>query len=286
MIEEKHTGYLFVAPAALMLLAILGFPALTAILQSVNVFGSGSRGAGFAAYARLTSDPEFLRSLVNTAVFVGAVVSLHVVLGMATALLLNVEANFRWLFRVLAILPWTMPDIIGGLIFRFIFDTLYGAANAVSLALGWSKEPVDWLGTPGLALFTVIMAETWRGYPYVMLILLAGLQAIPRDQYEAAAIDGAGRWHVFRYITLPNLKTMLVIAVVLDTVWECRLFGMIYGMTGGGPGYSTQNLSLLVYKQYFQFFDTAYASSIAVVLAAVLLVIATPYLRIALREQE
>jgi multiple sugar transport system permease protein len=129
------------------------------------------------------------------------------------------------------------------------------------------------------------MAESWRGYPYVMLILLAGLQSIPRDQYEAAAIDGAGWWTSLFHVTLPNLKPMIIIAMVLDIVWECRLFGMIYGMTGGGPGDATQNLSLMVYKQYFQFFDTAYASSVAVVLAAVLLVVALPYMRSTLRKE-
>ena len=134
-------------------------------------------------------------------------------------------------------------------------------------------------------MFSVIMAETWRGYPYPMLILLAGLQAIPREQYEAATMDGAGSWKTFTNVTLPGLMPMILIAVVLDVIWQCRLFGMIFGMTNGGPGNATQNLSLFVYRQYFQFFETSYAASAAVVLAAVLLTIAIPYIRSTLREK-
>lgn len=284
MLGEKWTGYWFVLPGTIMLAVILGFPAVTAILESVGLVG-GKGGAGLANYTRLLGDTQFHVTTWNTLVFVVAVVTFHLVMGLAVALLLNLDVPGRWMFRVLAILPWTMPDVIGGLVFRSLFDTLTGGVNAVGMMLGLMQEPKDWLGSPSWALFSVIMAESWRGYPYVMLILLAGLQSIPRDQYEAAAIDGAGWWTSLFHVTLPNLKPMIVIALVLDIVWECRLFGMIYGMTGGGPGDATQNLSLMVYKQYFQFFDTAYASSVAVVLAAVLLVVALPYMRSTLRKE-
>jgi multiple sugar transport system permease protein len=286
LVGEKGVALWFVAPATLMLVLILGFPAIASVLGSVNLGWGSSGSPGIGSYIRLLSDGEFRGSLLNTAIFVVSVVALHFALGMSVALLLNMDVPLRWLFRVVAILPWTMPDVIGGLIFRFIFDTLYGGVNAVGLAIGWIREPVDWLGQPRLAMASVIAAEAWRGYPYVMLILLAGLQSIPREQYEAAAIDGASRWRTFLHVTLPNLKTMIIIALVLDSVWECRLFGMIFGMTGGGPGHATQNLTLLVYRHYFQFFDTAYASSVAVVLAAILLAAALPYLRITMRRAE
>lgn len=286
MIGERNTAYWFIAPASLLLFVVLGFPVVAAVLGSLNFDWNAGASVSLKAYARLWTDAEFTGALRNTAILVGGIVSLHLLAGMAVALLLNSEVRLRWLFRMLAILPWTMPDVIGGIIFRFIFDTLYGGINAAALGLGWIDQPIDWLGRPGLALLSLIAAETWRGYPYVMLILLAGLQAIPREQYEAAAIDGAGWWQTFRYVTIPGLSTMIIIAVVLDVVWQCRLFGMVFGMTGGGPGQATQNLSLFVYKQYFQFFDTTYASSAAVVLAAVLLVAAMPYLRLTLRDKE
>jgi multiple sugar transport system permease protein len=183
-----------------------------------------------------------------------------------------------------AILPWTMPDVIGGLIWRFMFDTLPGIVNSVLLRIGAVAEGIDWLGSPLLAFLCLIFAEGWRGYPFVMLILLAGMQAIPRQQYEAAELDGTSALQAFRYITVPNLRPMFIIALVLDTIWQCRLFGMVYSMTGGGPGNATQVLSLLTYKQYFQFFNTSYAASIAVVLAVIMLSVSFPYLRMTMKR--
>ncbi len=157
--------------------------------------------------------------------------------------------------------------------------------NAVLLKAGFIVEPIDWLGNPKLAFPSLIFAEVWRGYPFAMLILLAGLQAIPKEQYEAAEIDGASKVQGFVYITVPNLKYMFVIALVLDTIWECRLFGMVYSMTGGGPGYSSQVLSLLTYKHYFLFFNISYAAAIAAVLAGFMLLVSIPYLRMTMKRE-
>jgi multiple sugar transport system permease protein len=282
---EEAKGFLFVLPALLLLVAVLGFPALGAILQSVNLLWTDRPGFSLAGYRLLAQDPAFLRSLGNTALFVAATVASHLLIGLGVALLLNLEIRFKWLFRVAALLPWTVPDVIGGLIWRFMFDPLAGFVNAALIALGVTLEPVDWLGTPLLALLCLILGEGWRAYPFIMLILLAGLQAIPRQQYEAAEIDGATRLQSFVYVTLPNLKTMFIIALVLDTIWECRLFGMVFSMTGGGPGDATQVLSLLTYRQNFEFFNTTYAAAIAIALAAIMLAISVPYLRLSMKQK-
>jgi multiple sugar transport system permease protein len=283
--RDNYKGYLFILPALLMLVIILGFPALAAFLQSFNLMWVARPGFSIGAYKALAGDPEFLRSLLNTVIFVVVVVASHLVIGLSIALLLNMDIRFKWMWRVVAILPWTMPDVIGGLVWRFMFDTLPGIVNAVLLRTHLAAEPVDWLGQPGLAFFSVILAESWRGYPYVMLILLAGLQSIPRQQYEAAELDGCSALQKFLFVTIPNLKHMFIIALVLDTVWESRLFGMVFSMTGGGPGYSTQILTLLSYKQYFQFFNVSYGAAMAVVLATVLFFISLPYLRLSMRQQ-
>lgn len=282
MIGERWTAYWFVLPGTVLLAAILGFPAIAAIFESFDMTGAAGPAG---TYAALVSDDQFLTASYNTALFVVCVVTLHILLGLGVALLLNSPFKYIWFFRVIAILPWTVPDVIGGLIFRFLLDPLSGGINSVAIRLQLMQQPYDWLGDPNWAMFSVIMAETWRGYPYPMLILLAGLQAIPREQYEAATMDGAGSWKTFTNVTLPGLMPMILIAVVLDVIWQCRLFGMIFGMTNGGPGNATQNLSLFVYRQYFQFFETSYAASAAVVLAAVLLTIAIPYIRSTLREK-
>ncbi|MCK4789049.1 MAG: sugar ABC transporter permease [Desulfobacteraceae bacterium] len=284
-IRERHKGYLFILPAFLLLIVILGFPAVAAILQSFNIMWVIEPSFTLKSYMRLLNDAEFIRSVINTVIFVSTTVGFHLIIGLCVAVLLNAEIRNKHFFRVIAILPWTVPDVIGGLIWRFMFDTLPGIVNAVLLKTGFIVDPVDWLGNPKLAFPCLIFAETWRGYPFAMLILLAGLQAIPKELYEAAEIDGASKVQSFFFVTLPNLKYMFVIALVLDIIWECRLFGMVYSMTGGGPGYSSQVLSVLTYKHYFVFFNTSYAASIAVVLAILMLIISIPYLRMTMRQE-
>lgn len=284
-IHDRYKCYFFILPAFMLLLTILGFPALAAILQSFNIVWVSKPSFTISSYIRLFHDIEFLTSFLNTVIFVSTTVCFHLLIGLGVALLLNMEIKKKHYFRVIAILPWTVPDVIGGLIWKFIFDTLPGFINSVLIKGGFLIEPIDWLGTPRLAFLCLILAEIWRGYPFSMLILLAGLQAIPRQQYEAGAIDGASTLQNFFYITLPNLKYMFIIAMILDTIWECRLFGMVYSMTGGGPGYSSQVLSLLTYKNYFIFFNISYAATIAVMLAVIMLIISIPYLRMTMRRE-
>jgi multiple sugar transport system permease protein len=284
-IKEHTQGYLFILPALLLLVVILGFPAVAAVLQSFNLMWVPDPSFSTKSYVRLLGDVEFRTSVLNTVIFVTSTVGMHLLIGLGVALLLNMEIKNKHFFRVVAILPWTVPDVIGGLIWRFMFDTLPGIVNAVLLKVGLVADPIDWLGNPALAFPCVIFAEVWRGYPYVMLILLAGLQAIPKELYEAAEIDGSSKFTSFFFITLPNLKFMIIIATILDIIWECRLFGMVYSMTGGGPGYSSQVLSLLTYKHYFIFFNSPYAGAIAVVLALIMLFISIPYLRMTMRQE-
>jgi multiple sugar transport system permease protein len=283
--SEELCGLMFVAPALLLLVVVLGFPAVAALLQSINLMWVDKPAFSLAAYRQLAGDPVFAHAAVNTALFVGATVAFHVLAGLGLALLLNLDVRFKWAFRVAALLPWTVPDVVAGLVWRFMVDPLAGFVNSVAITLRLTNEPIDWLGDPTLARLCLVVAEGWRAYPFVMLILLAGLQAIPRTQYEAAKIDGASAWQSFVYITLPNLRTMLIIALVLDTIWECRLFGMVFSLTGGGPGDATQTLPLLVYRQNFEFFNTAYSAAIAVVLALAMFAIAMPYLRMTMKQK-
>jgi multiple sugar transport system permease protein len=282
--RDELTGFLFVAPALVLLVLVLGFPALAAGLQSVNLMWVDKPAFSLAAYRQLAVDPVFARAALNTALFVAATVTVHLLAGLGLALLLNMEVRFKWLFRVAALLPWTVPDVVAGLVWRFMVDPLAGFVNSAAIALRLTNEPVDWLGDPTLARLCLVIAEGWRAYPFIMLILLAGLQAIPRAQYEAAEIDGASKWQSFIHVTLPNLRTMLIIALVLDTIWECRLFGLVFSLTGGGPGDATQTLPLLVYRQSFEFFNTAYSAAIAVVLALAMFAIAVPYLRMTMKQ--
>ena len=207
------------------------------------------------------------------------------ILGLAVAMVLNSALPAKPLFRIIALLPWVVPDVVAGIIWKWMFDPIYGALNDLFLKVGLIQAPVEWLSNPKLALLSVILVNLWRGFPFVMLILLAGLQSIPKELYEAGAIDGASKSSLFLNITLPGLKKMIVVALALDIVWEVRRFGLIQAMTQGGPGVLTEVLSTYTYKQYFQFFRFEYASAISVVMTVVLLLISLPYIWMISQEE-
>jgi len=276
---------LFVLPGVLLLVLVLGFPAITSLSYSIKPEKAGAASYTLSNYANLLKDPFFSKTFWNTAVFVFLSVASHIILGLAVAVVLNRALPARPLFRLIALLPWVVPDVVVGIIWKWMYDPIYGALNDVLLKIGFISTPVEWLSNPKLALFSVILVNLWRGFPFVMLILLAGLQAIPRHLYEAAAIDGATKIQSFFHITIPGLKKMIVVALALDIVWEVRRFGLIQAMTKGGPGVLTEVLSTYTYKQYFQFFRFEYASAIAVVMTVVLLLVSLPYIWMISQEE-
>lgn len=279
-------GYGFVFPALLMLLLVLGLPVVVAILNSFTPLWSSAGGFTLDNYIELSKDDLFWNALKVTFFFVGGTVLLHLLVGLAVALALTTEIRARSFFRVIAILPWTMPDVISGLIWRFMYNPTSGIINFTLQELHITNKYIEWLGTSDLAMPSIIFADVWRGYPFVMLILLAGLQAIPRELYEAAQVDGANIWQEFRYITLPGLRRVMAIALALDTIWQFRRFGLVYNMTFGGPGHSTEILPIYVYKQYFRYFNFEYASAVAVVSAIIMLIISIPYIHMITRRVE
>jgi multiple sugar transport system permease protein len=276
-----NQGFLFVLPTLVMLLLVLGFPIAMAVVNSFKLpDGSGT----LEHYTKLLQDDRFRNSLVVTFTFVGGTVLLHLVVGFIIALTLNTDVRAKRLFRVVAILPWAVPDVISGLVWRFMYNPTAGIINRVLLDLGLASTYIEWLGDSDLALPSVIFADVWRGYPFVMLILLAGLQAIPDELYEAARVDGASVIQEFRHITIPMMRGMILIAVALDTIWQFRRFGLIVNMTAGGPGNVTEILSLYIYKQYFRYFNFEYASAIALIMAALMLLLSVPYVRAMIRR--
>ncbi len=281
---ERIAGYLFVAPAILLLAAVLAYPAFTSLRLSFSVAGSPG-GTGLDQYRLLVRSSLFWQVVRQTGVFVAASVAAHLILGMLLALALNRPLAGRTPLRIMVLLPWVVPDVVAGIVWKWILNPLYGVLNDILLELHLVQAPLEWIASPKLALLSAILANIWRGFPFVMVILLAGLQAIPEELYEAAAIDGAGPAASFRHITLPGLRKPLVVALALDTIWEVRRFGLIQAMTGGGPGTLTEVLSTQVFKQYFQFFRFEYASAMAIAMTVLLLVISIPYVRMIVREE-
>jgi len=284
--KDRYQGYVFVSPGVLLFVLVLGFPVITTLFNSFcPVWSAGIAKFTLQNYAKVTQDWVPRKVLGNTLVFVSCTVLLHFLLGLTVASALDTEVRGKRVFRVLAILPWAVPDSIAGLIWRFLYDPLHGSVNKILLTLHLIETPIEWLSNPALSLMSVIFADVWRGYPFVMIILLAGLQSIPPELYEAAEVDGASPVQRYLRITLPQLKTMIIIALALDTVWQFRMFGLVYTLTGGGPGRQTETLPLLVYKQYFNYFNFEYAAAVAVTSAVMMLMLSLPYLWIMLRRE-
>ena len=279
-----NTGFAFALPCLLLLLLVLGLPAIIAVANSFTPIWSEVKTFTLDNYIKLVQDKTFWESLQVTIIFVVYTVVLHLALGLVVALALNADIRGIWLFRVIAILPWTIPDVISGLVWRFMYDPTAGIINYFLDRLGVQNPYIEWLAHPRLALPSVIFADVWRGYPFVMLILLAGLQAIPKELYEAARVDGASVLQEFRHITVPGLVRMVQVALALDVIWQFRRFGLVYNMTQGGPGNATDILPLAIYRQYFKYFNFEYASAMAVALAAIMIAISIPYVRMMVKR--
>ncbi|MBI2466629.1 MAG: sugar ABC transporter permease [Candidatus Rokubacteria bacterium] len=285
--HDRHLGVFFVLPATVMLVAVLVFPAAVTLKLSLSPEGGlASWTLTLGHYRAAFTDPVLAQAFRNTFAFVAASLVGHLLLGLGLALALNQALPGQTLFRLVALVPWTIPDVVAGIVFRWVFNPVHGSLNPLlqQLIPGFPPD-FSWLSSPTLAFPSVIFANVWRGYPLVMVMLLAGLMAIPRELYEAAAVDGAGRVRRFLHVTLPGLSTIILVALALDMVWEFRRFALVLTMTGGGPGTLTEVLSTLVYKSYFQFFTFEYASAVAILMSAVLFVLSLPYIVLVGRER-
>ena len=277
--NDSVLAYLLLLPASLVLL----FPIFSTLLQSFGI-SFDSYNFTFSNYTRLFLDMEFWQSLKNTILFVALSISGDLLVGLAAALLLNQAIRGKAFFRVLFMLPWMIPSVVTGATWRWMYNSTSGIINSVLSSAGLIDKPILWLSSQSTAMLSIILANIWRGFPYVMLILLTGLQTIPHDIYEAGSIDGTSAWQRFFYLTLPNLKKQIVIVLALTTVWEFRQIDLVMTMTGGGPGNLTDVLVTTVYKQYFQFFQFDYASAIAIVMSLFMLVVSIPYIKSILED--
>ncbi len=283
---ERHQGYLFVMPAVVTLIVVLVFPlASTSYWSTFDEARTGLRFVGTANYQEVIESATFSNALRNSLIFTVVSVVLHLAVGLLVALLLNERIPWKTAFRVIALIPWMFPVVVVGVLWSWLYHPQLGLFNDLLLRVGIVNDTVAWLADPALAMPAVIVASLWRGYPFVMLILLAGLAAIPTEQYEAAAVDGADSWHRFRHITIPNLRFMVVLATLLDAIYMFRQFDLAQVMTGGGPAGATEVLTTLVYKQGFQYFRNGYASAIGVMMFAVMFCFSLGYVRL-IRAQE
>lgn len=219
---------------------------------------------GFENFRRMTTDLVVQESVFFTIFFTFLSIAFQTVLGLLVALLLNKRFRLRYLARTINLVPWAIPMIVVALGFRWMFDSEYGAITDVIARLtGWR---FTWLVHPWGARWAIVLANVWKNTPFVAILLLAGLQSIPPEIYEAARVDGASSWHCFRYITTPFLTPIMMTVVLFFTVWYLATFDIVYGMTGGGPGFSTAIMSYKIYQETFSHMNFGYASALSVVL--------------------
>lgn len=252
-IRYQNDGYLFAFPIVFMLAALIIYPMAYGLY--ISFFNTNLvtkwKFVGLKYYIEAFTDPSFYSSVLLTFEFMILVVIGHFVLGFILASLLNREFKGRTVFRVIFMLPWFFPEAVIALLFTWIMNPMYGVWNDILKSLGVISTNISWLGSKELAFPSIVFACIWKGFPLVMTMILAGLQSISKDLYEAAEIDGANKWGRFRYITLPSLKPILMTVVVLDSVWWFKQYTLVYTMTAGGPGTATNLISLSIYGTAF-----------------------------------
>jgi len=271
---------LLLTPALAVLLSLSIYPLIYSITISLQRETAEGLKWTLANFARLGSDSFFLTAMAHTFVYAAAALVFEFSIGLGLALLLNTQMRGRGFFRATLLVPMMLPTVVVGVVWRLMLNANFGAINGTLKEFGLNTESLTWTASPRLAFLSVIVVDVWQWTPFVFLVLLAGLQAIPQEPYEAALIDGSSRWQTFRFVTLPLLKPAILIALLLRTMDLLRVFDQIFILTEGGPGFATETISLYIYRTAFRFFDFGYAAAMSFVLLALTNVISTIYIRL------
>jgi multiple sugar transport system permease protein len=282
-------GVLLIGPTVLVFCAVIVYPLISAIYLSLfSIYTPTLQGewVGLSNYRELLAKGEFWSSLWTNIVWTVGTLILQIVFGVGMALVLHQNMVFRSLARSLILFPYFVSTVVAVLVWRWLFNDLYGILNHFVMLTGFSDMPVDWLGSMPNALLSVILVGAWKYFPFVVIATLARLQTIPEQLYEAAKIDGAGPIARFFDVTLPQLRDVLVVIVMLRAIWDFKEFDLIFLLTGGGPVISTQTLPLLVYKEAFALNQMGMASAYAVVMMALMLIFMILYIRRTREEQD
>jgi ABC-type sugar transport system permease subunit len=251
---DYRLGYLFVGPIVVLVLALVAYPFCYAIYLSMThkLVGLPPVFVGFENYIRLATDGFFQRAVVNSFVFTFGSVAVKLVLGMVMALVLTSRIRWRSFWTGVLLIPWVAPTVVSALNFLWIFDGSLGVLNYLLVRVfRILPQGVGWLSEPGTAMASVIAVNIWRGFPFFGISFLAGMKAIPADLYEAAAVDGAGALQRFRHVTVPGLKNIVIIVMLLSTIWTFNDFQIIYILTKGGPGGTTMVMPVFTYETAF-----------------------------------
>ena len=277
MKKREIRGYLLLAPAAILISVLILIPTVETIYCSffnyrTQTAALGMQFTGLENYKRIISDSFFWDTFSWTIVFTVVTVGLELVIGMLLALLMTKKIPGQGVIRAVILVPWAMPAIVAGIIWSQIF-AYNGFINNILSALPFVKENIAWLGNENLAKISVMIADIWKNTPYMSLLLLSGLLTINKEYYEAATIDGAGRWKQFWSITVPLVKPTMMVTILFRIISAMRVYDLIVGMTNGGPGGSTTTVSMYAINTYFTYGNIGYGSAMSVILLLVSVVI-------------
>ena len=282
---ERTLPFLFIAPAVAVLLALSIYPLVYAIKVSFQTTAGQQVVWSFQNFTRLASDKFFLEALAHTLVYAVVALTFEIVLGLGLAVLMNEALRARSFFRAMLLVPMMLPPVVVGVVWRLMLNSNFGAINGTLKGMGINTAALTWTASPKLAFASVIAVDIWQWTPFVFLVLLAGLQAIPQEPYEAAVIDGSSAWQTFRHVTLPLLKPAILIVLLLRTMDLLRVFDQIFILTEGGPGFATETISLYIYRTAFRFSNFGYAAAMSFVLLIITNIISLFYIRLLQRQE-
>ena len=282
---DYRMGFLFVAPIVVLTLALVAYPFCYAIYLSLTrkYVGMPPVFVGLENYVKLTNDGFFRRAVMNSFIFTFGSVGFKLVLGMVMALVLTSKIRFRSFWTGVLLIPWVAPTVVSALNFLWIFDFSLGVLNYLLVRVtGILDQGVGWLSEPNTAMASVIAVNIWRGFPFFGISFLAGMKAVPAELYEAASVDGATVLQRFVHVTLPGLKNIIIIVVLLSTIWTFNDFGIVYILTKGGPGGATQVLPVLTYEIAFGAQRLGEAIAVALYMLpaiAIVIIVLSKYMR-------
>lgn len=288
---DNWIPYLFILPSFLIIAAFLFYPIGTVFYYSFQNYDISApfynSFAGLDNFIKIfTEDKLFYRSLGTSLKWVVSQVGLQLIFGMIFALLLNQTFKLRGLVRAIAFIPWAISGVLASVMWSLMYNEHMGVFNDILMKIGLISEPQAFLAGTGSAFISVIIAELWRGIPFFAITLLASLQSIPEELYEASNIDGANKWHSFIHITLPHLKNTIILTTLLRIVWEFNNVDLIFNLTGGGPANSTTTLTMYIANLAIKGSDFGYGSALTVISFILLFIFAIVYLRITRFERE
>ncbi len=283
--SEQLLGVVLLLPTVLLIAAVVLYPMISTMWlaffdESLLRPNDPSRFVGLENFARLVRDSQFWKVVLNSAVLTVGAVAGELIIGMIIALTMNASYRGRGLFRTLNILPWVIPSFVTAFVWIWLLHPQFGPVNALLLWLHVVSEPIAWLSNGVTAMMSLIAVFIWKGLPWTFLVLLAGLQTIPEHLYEAAKVDGASAWQMFRHVTVPALRNIIVIVLVLRTIWTFNSFDMVYLLTGGGPARATLTLPMRVFTSGFSEYNIGMSSAIAAFMVVLVVILSLLMLRI------